>query len=153
MKNRRTLKMILALGGMVTSLAFASKGGSVSSGGEHITYERNPWFIGSEPVHYCIEIAEENFSLSLGEANLAIQSAIADWTKTLRTLKPRPTGTNYVHNEPKNLTLQFEYDSVCNSKSELRFLFGVMNASIQSDLKGHAAHTIAYSKMSSIPSC
>src|SRR5688572_27667822 len=65
-------------------------GDMTSSGGELLTVEKNPWFIGSKPVHYCI-IKGEDFSASLNSSKQVIKEAIDDWTRTLSKLNSIPT--------------------------------------------------------------
>lgn len=52
-------------------------GWSSSGGGEYIVTKNNPWFMGTEPVKWCIDHGgEENFSLSFDESKVEIEKGI-----------------------------------------------------------------------------
>lgn len=55
-------------------------GGMTSSGGEFITTEKNPWFIGVADIRYCIN-KSENFSVKIDAARKIIKAAIKDWVR------------------------------------------------------------------------
>lgn len=59
----------------------------VTGGGEYITTQDNPWFMGKETVKWCINYGgEDNFSLSEEEAKVEIEKGIDIIASQLKTL-------------------------------------------------------------------
>lgn len=111
-----------------------------SSGGELITTEHNPWFVGGAPVRYCIDKTDQ-FSPALSRIRAEVQRALTDWTATLTALSPRPTRP-LPDGEPKNLSLTF-VEEPCAPSTELRFRFGFHDEEIKDILKHHGPYTVA----------
>jgi hypothetical protein len=103
-------------------LASAGDGGGMTSGGGgYKTTASNPWFVGEKPVSYCVSISRE-FSASPGFAELQLRRALDDWIRTIRALNPG------------KLTTQFVLEG-CQGTTELRFLLGVTEPSVQEALR------------------
>ncbi|MGE0631739.1 MAG: matrixin family metalloprotease [Pseudobdellovibrionaceae bacterium] len=131
-----------------TDLAFAA-GGTSSGGGEFITSEENPWFIGESPVRYCIQIENTGFSVSSKIIKARLAEVFSTWKQTVNFLKPIPTTSNILDGNPKNLTTQF-IEERCQPSTEIVFAFGTHAAEIQEILKQHARFTIAFAKQISM---
>ncbi|RYZ54221.1 MAG: hypothetical protein EOP07_16365 [Proteobacteria bacterium] len=53
------------------------------NGGEHITNEHNPWFIGRKPILYCVSQDSTSFSLNSSAARESIAAAFVVWKSLL----------------------------------------------------------------------
>lgn len=61
-----------------------NRGGVIEgNGGEHITNELNPWFLGTTPIRYCIVHDAMNFSLPLAAATQEIAKSLKAWSDFL----------------------------------------------------------------------
>ncbi len=139
----------LALVFSVQTLAFGAShelvrdgGGMTSSGAEFLTTENNPWFIGDEVVHYCIERSDA-FSLSREGSSQILRDVFVDWTRTITKLKPIETAFVLPDGKKKNLTLRFE-EVDCIQSHELTFLLGVNTPDVETTLNHMARYTAAF---------
>ena len=112
--------------------------GMSSSGGERITTEQNPWFLGDESVRYCI-LRSDDFSMPLERAANVLSEVMSDWTTTLAKLDPTPLETPA---GKRRLTLSFT-QVPCES-AELKIYFGASDDAIQEALKFYAAETVGF---------
>lgn len=124
----------------------ANAGGMISSGGEYITTEDNPWFIGNQTVNYCIEMAADAFSLPTATAQEQIESTLADWKSTLAYFSPFPTGPDILDGLPHNLTFDFHRVEQCSSDTDLVFYLGKTPPIVAETLKDMAQFTIAFAR-------
>ncbi len=112
------------------------------TGGEFVTTEKNPWYIGKAPVKYCIHASSE-FSSDANFARETLALALKDWTDTILDLVPTPTPFKLPDGEQKNLTTQFS-EVRCNEAPELQFYFGAFSPEVESALKSLARYTAAF---------
>jgi len=84
----KVLLLSLAISALTfSSSLFAGNGWSSSGGGEYIIDKNNPWFMGDEPVKWCINYGgEENFSLSLASSKIEIEKAIEDLSAQIESV-------------------------------------------------------------------
>jgi hypothetical protein len=134
------LIFFFVVGILVSGRTFA--GGMTSSGGEFVTTERNPWFVGEEPVKFCISVGN-GFSASLPKARKAISAAFDDWLETLRRLKPEPTPFVLPNGLKVNLALDFK-EVNCSESPNLRFELGTLTDEIREVLSHSARYTAAF---------
>ncbi|MGE0174965.1 MAG: hypothetical protein AB7T49_19385 [Oligoflexales bacterium] len=131
LKTKRFLGFI----GLVLFEQFALAGGITSSGGEFITTEKNPWFIGSEPVRYCVQISSD---FSNSNADRIVRDALLDWSQTIQALKPRAIS------KLGGKTLSTKFAEVACEQAELEFRLGTIDQDIEDNLKHHARYTIGF---------
>lgn len=75
-----------------STYARSGDGWSSSGGGEYIIDQNNPWYMGSEPVKYCIDHGgSENFSLDLDKSKIEISNAIKQLTDQITRLNKNRT--------------------------------------------------------------
>lgn len=119
------LKMLLASFAALIPFV-ASAVSSVGNGAGAILTEENPWFVGSAPVRYCVEMKESPERISRESAKSEIRAAIADWKRTLKTLKLSPIGqyNGLMVLTGNNVTTEFT-EVACLQNPELKFLLGV----------------------------
>jgi hypothetical protein len=122
-------------------------GNGSSGGGEYLTYQENPWFIGPDPVTYCI-LKSDQVSISKEHASELIRKSLADWENTISDLRPRPTGAEVLDGRPKTITTSF-VESDCDSATELVFNLGNMDQKVSAVLGDNAPITVAIAHQSS----
>ena len=122
----------------------AYAGGMISSGGEFITTERNPWFIGDAPVSYCIDADAEAFSLTPAEAQAQIAAAVADWKAGLAPFRPAPTNAFVLDGKPHPLTFDFQLAGRCAPDTDLIFYLGKTPPLVAEALRSLARYTISF---------
>lgn len=76
-------------------------GWSSSGGGEFIINRNNPWFMGIEPVRWCLNYGGEKlFSLSMGESKNLVQQSLDQLSIQLKKINGRKIDTrNYIYNQ------------------------------------------------------
>ncbi len=88
----RLLLLCLLLSNLVSPLAKGAAGGWSSVGGEYIVTKNNPWFMGDQPVTWCIDHGgNQQFSLPLEQAKAEIEAAINTLVLPLRDINNNPT--------------------------------------------------------------
>lgn len=113
-----------------------------SSGGEFVTVEKNPWYVGRGPVRYCIAQGSD-FSLDPARARALVKEALAEWADTIRALKPRALPVALADGERgKTLTLAFDEVS-CDAGHALTISLGAPGSRVRETLAHHAKHTVA----------
>lgn len=118
-------------------------GGEItSSGGEFITTEHNPWFVGEKPVSYCIK-SSSNFSVGESTLKKVVKDSIEDWVGTLKAFETYPTYFSLPDGKEKNLSLVFN-EETCQKDTELWFYFGDYNEDIKTILKTRSRYTAAF---------
>lgn len=122
--------------------ALAIGGMTGSGGGEFVTTERSPWFVGAAPVTYCVAHDEASMSLPRARAESLIADALADWTKTLRALKPRPMYLPTALDHWGHLTLDFKLVA-CAGEPDLVFRLGAADPAIGALMQGQAGRIVA----------
>jgi len=130
---------------MAPFAAVARAGSTSSGGGEFITTETNPWFIGDEPVRYCVQSDPDGFSPTRQEINRAVHAVLTNWSETITAMHPIPTNGEILDGNPKNLTTAF-VEETCRESTELRFLLGVHNQQTAAILKAYAHYTISFAE-------
>ncbi|MCX6124512.1 MAG: hypothetical protein NTV34_07150 [Proteobacteria bacterium] len=123
----------------------AVAGGMISSGGEFITDEHNPWFVGPSPIRYCVRSNLANFSIANDRLNLIVEQALVDWSATIQKLNPTPLEAPFLDGRTRQLTTSFEHEP-CNATTELIFNFGGVDSFLADTLAVMARFTIAFSK-------
>jgi hypothetical protein len=105
----------------VSSLAHA---GWVSSGGESLLFEKNPWFVkNTSTVNYCIQMDAPSFSITQPAVEKLIQEAFDFWKKEFSANgSGRANQPGYAQIATQNFILKSECDSV-----PLIFKFGLKN--------------------------
>lgn len=125
-----------------------SRGGVIEgNGGEYITNEQNPWFLGSTSVSYCIILDPAAFSVSLDQARVAIKEAIETWGDIVRYSLPYNKLTPRFLLAKKNIWgLSTAFTEVpCSQDHELEFRLGVMDSDIAEALTYTARSVVALS--------
>jgi hypothetical protein len=128
----------------------ASGGGGVidGNGGMRITDELNPWFLGSQPIPYCIERSEE-FSLAFDQASAAIRAGFLDWRETISTLIKYDEKGWRSNDTPLRLALDFSEIPCDQGQPLLKFKLGGMDADVEAYLKNAAKQTVGFAKRQS----
>lgn len=126
---------------IVLNCSFAFAGGMTSSGGDFLTTENNPWFIGDEPISFCIE--QGDFTREISSSEALIEEAINDWINNLKKLNIRPTPFSLPDGKKKSLGFNF-IKTGCSAKTDLRFLLGVSNSDVTNELKHLATYVVAF---------
>ncbi|MCX6116434.1 MAG: hypothetical protein NT027_02745, partial [Proteobacteria bacterium] len=102
--------------------------GSANHGGGTSVDQNNPWFLGSDPIQYCIESPSSDYPVSLSQLKLLIKSSIEDWQ---RFIAKYDFSNQHWSNAPFKLpppSSSFAEVSNCNPETEqLTFLFGKEN--------------------------
>lgn len=125
---------------LVSSSSYADA--RVGNGGEFITHERNPWFIGEEPVSYCLKI-DANFSLAEEEVYRLTTSALSEWSDTLNSLNPEKLPKRFGTLVGKTLSTQFRYE-FCNADTELTFYFGEIDQRVQKQMISYSDYLVGF---------
>lgn len=139
MRAVMTMLWIIAL--LSTASAWAGEG-RVGNGGEFITTENNPWFVGNEPVTYCILWDASIFSVSSHALQKETRRALDVWIETVRRLRPIPTPEHVLDGVPRNLSLVFT-ETLCSQSPDLTFAFGSRNETIDRALSQYARYLVA----------
>lgn len=96
------MKAISLLSLLISSAAFGSNGWSSSGGGEYLITQNNPWFMGSEPVKWCIDHGgADKFSLPLNNAKIEIENAIKLLTNQLKSIQDYDSNLETSPSNPK----------------------------------------------------
>ena len=81
MKNKISTYFLLC--SFISPMCFGGAGGDVSGGANIISDESNPWFLGSEPISYCVEVAPD-FPIPKNQVSAIISESFQKW-KTVFT--------------------------------------------------------------------
>jgi hypothetical protein len=116
------------------------------NGGEYIGNEHNPWFVGMEPVQYCVTRSED-MSISAADASIEIAVALGRWKDFLGSGRFDGVG----HKDPEHgleagtrrLALDFR-EVGCDAAPPLVFKLGVSDPSVDAALKYSAARTVGF---------
>lgn len=113
----------------ITHLTIGFSGdGSANHGGGLSVDQNNPWFLGSEPIQYCIESPSSDYPVSLVELRNLIKSSIEDWQ---RFVVKYDMSNQHWSGSPIKLPLpnyNFVEVAGCNAvDKQLTFLFGKDN--------------------------
>lgn len=134
---------------LLTSLAVASQtsaaGISSSGTGSVLTTESNPWFIGDQPVTYCIQSSSQ-VSLDADQIQQTVRAALDDWTTTLKSVALKSTMFKLPDGLSKSISTTFE-EQRCRSSTQLIFKIGVFDANVETDLAHLPVRTIAFAQM------
>lgn len=123
-------------------------GGGVveGNGGEYITNEQNPWFLGEAPVNYCIKLDAAAFSANLNQARFAINSAFATWTDFIKSYGFETLRSPFLLAAKGNSTLSLDFREVsCDQEHELEFHLGFADSDIEKALHYTAKNVVALS--------
>lgn len=94
--------------------------GWVSSGGELFSTDSNAWFIqNTKTINYCVSIDEENFGVTLGQAEKQIHLAWAYWKRQINNISLNEEGASF------KLATQELVKVDCQAEHDIHFLFGV----------------------------
>ncbi len=125
----------------------ATQGGVIDgNGGELITTEKNPWFIGTAPVSYCIN-ASDAFSLAPTRASALIQEAFATWANLLTTLPAFGSDPSKYQLPADKLPLTLARvfkETTCDQNPPLEFKLGIVDDSVTTTLAYMAARTVGF---------
>jgi len=118
------------------------------NGGELITNEHNPWFVGptgSPPVNYCVSVSP-NFSLNSSDAKRQIAEVFSIWKNVLTKLNVMNSYADYSALKGKgSLAMILDFKEVsCDSKPPLVFKLGVNDDSVLSSLQYSAEDTVGF---------
>lgn len=127
-----------------TSTAFG--GGMVTSGGEYVTTEKNPWFLGTDPVKYCVEHSDADFSVSKPQIESLIRLSLGEWTHTISQLHQHPTPAEVIGGKRAVVSGNFEAQTECSAETQLTFILGKRNPEIEETLQHSARYVIAIAK-------
>lgn len=120
----------------------ASAGGMTSSGGEFVTTEKNPWFIGKQTIKYCVQVSD-NFSANEETVKQTISEVFSDWLSTIKILNPISTDFKLPDGKKKSLATEFVLGD-CGEDTQLWFHLGNFTDEIKESLKGMARYTAAF---------
>ena len=121
-------------------------GGVGDGGGEQITAEENPWRVGPEPIEYCIERASD-FPQSQQALSALVAEVFSDWKSFFQKYQMDRAFQSNTPNFPFNLTLppSAREVTVCSvKKSQIRFVFGIMNPEIRQYKAMYADRVIGF---------
>lgn len=116
------------------------------NGGEFISTEHNPWFVGKAAVPYCIE-AGEGVSIAPAEAAKQIASVFGVWKELLTTLRFEGiyVSSDEFGKEPPKYDLALDFTEVtCAAKPPLTFKLGVSDESVTTALHYTAAKMVGF---------
>jgi hypothetical protein len=78
------------------SFAKNDDNGWSSSGGEYIVTQNNPWFMGTDPVKWCIDYGgEDKFSLPLNLAKIEVQKGLEVIINQIKSVNAHPSDMHY----------------------------------------------------------
>ncbi|MCM2278329.1 MAG: hypothetical protein NDJ89_09660 [Oligoflexia bacterium] len=129
----------LGIGGVfllaaTATVVLAGQGGSIDSGGSdmHAADYGAAWFLGSDPVHYCIETAPQ-FGRTAEDVDVEFRNVLRKWASYIRD-----RGVDQeLQGDPRiQLNLNFVRVAQCDASVELTIYGGVGNQRIQDALKG-----------------
>lgn len=116
------------------------------NGGEHITNEQNPWFLGSDPVHYCLKHDPTAFSVDPDQVRKVIHEALQTWLGFIKTSYPYKLEAPLLLAQKGITSLALDFSEVsCAEPHELVFLLGVTDSDISDALEYRAKEIIALS--------
>jgi hypothetical protein len=120
-------KLVLLL--LISFKAIA--GDVVGNGGDYWNeYQKAAWFVGSEPIKYCLEISPD-FGVSEG----FIQNDLKEVFKTWRNyISKKGIFFTDSRGKPIKLVTEFKKEN-CNENTELTFYFGTTNSEIEKEKK------------------
>lgn len=117
MTNKKFL-LVFFIYSLMISLAWAERGGWVSSGGEIFKYDRNPWFVkNTQQVNYCVQIDTTTFSASPQVIRQKIQDSLSWWVQEISGQKNSGMGIAQI------ATQKWVEISDC-AQADLAFKFG-----------------------------
>lgn len=130
------LQLLLFLTLTVFGIDSQSNGGMTSGGGhgEYVTTEDNPWFIGDQPVHYCLSRDPNLFSADDATVANELDRVFADWVQTIRKIGKThdwlwvSTGTKL------NLSTKFVLDPACTPDTDVTFILGAIPARVRNTI-------------------
>lgn len=127
--------------------------GGVNDGntGELTTTKNNPWFVGVEPAHYCVQFGVELADDAAAQTAIAeqVDAAFAQWADLLKTFDPNPPGSKTTNGDflagkgIANLTRDFQRVA-CAANPEMRIKVGTWEKSDADFLKFTSRYTVAY---------
>lgn len=130
--------------------------GGVNDGntGELTTTKNNPWFVGADSAHYCVQFGDGAGAAADQAAqksiNDQIDAAFAQWTDLLQTFRPEAPGTSHVPNgdflagnQVANLTRSFQRVA-CADDPEMRIKIGTWDKPDADFLQYTSRYTAAY---------
>lgn len=116
------------------------------NGGEHITNEYNPWFLGADTVNYCLKHDPSAFSVDPNQARTAIAAVLKTWQDFVRSQYPSKLEAPFLLAQKGIVSLSLDFAEVsCTEEHELEFLLGVTEADMNEALKYRAGEIIGLS--------
>lgn len=130
-----------------TSKAARGGGGVIEgNGGEYITNEQNPWFLGAAPVLYCIVHDAAAFSTTLDQTRTAIDEGLQTWQGYFTAKGPGRLQSPFVLATKGIASLSLDFQEVpCDRDHELEFRMGVRDSEIEAALQYSADNVVALS--------
>ena len=114
--------------GLLVVLSIRAYAGAESGGGGGIrTDESNPWFLGSAPIPYCVDVAPD-FPVQASVVKELIQDAFAQWKTAYRKyqLYNKNLPGKFFDWQTRSLTVDAQEISECNQpEHQVRFKIGV----------------------------
>ena len=105
-------------------MPFAGDGSGSSGGGDLYKADfEAAWFIGDQPINYCIEMADD-FPIERERVSTTIQAVISQW-KDYVVRKDIEKGAKV------KLNFNYHYTEQCSPETELTFYFGVDNPRVR----------------------
>lgn len=115
---------------MTVILSAAAHARSSAHGSDLERDQDNVWFLGEQPVSYCIQ-RHPKYPFSETELASIVDEGIAHWLAFFKKYNmDQAQYKNFADGIPRGLSLQFQRQESC-AKASLQFLFGVTNALVQ----------------------
>ncbi|MEK6706509.1 MAG: hypothetical protein AABZ06_12055 [Bdellovibrionota bacterium] len=139
------------LAGLFYNFQIAMAGGGwTGNGGDHLRDQQNAWFLGTEPVSYCV-LRAPDFPLGDTEIDQMIESALSDWRIFFHkysldesTIGKNPRLGIFPDHQARGLSLNFKKIPTCPQEpaEEVVFLFGVTTPVIDEAIQHGAQNSI-----------
>lgn len=127
-------------------LGFA--GGWSGNGGDYTRDQNNPWFLGTDPVSYCI-LKSADYPLKTSELSDLIKESLYDWRKFFSKygIDKFPLGESkqgqFPDKQYRGISLDFIEKADCDPLQEkaVAFYFGVTNVYLEQAIANGAHHS------------
>lgn len=128
--------------------AALAKGGLTGGGGLGDDFsvsdldQGNPWFVGPNPVTYCILVSPEFLVAKSPELQSLVRDSLRDLATSIRSRSMPMNSTEFF--QSRNLSTTFQ-EVECSEKTELKFYFGVTNEAVRKGFEKMSRIPIAFS--------
>jgi len=117
-------------------------------GGGDPMAENNPWFLGDQPIEYCVRIAS-GFPIASDQVRKTIQAAFQEWEQTLGRygLRGQAFAGQFSDGVKRGLTVKaVEVPKCTRPDQQLEFKIGVMDQEVNKHFQAHSKRTVGLAK-------